>query len=108
MDQTTKILEEVIELISRPDGWCQGSYSRWNGDGELSYCIRGAVMKASTEEDGIMFSPGYTEAIKRISEAVPKISNKEICPIVIFNDSPETTQEDVILLLKKAVHLEND
>lgn len=101
MDSKTadRILGEASALISE-FGWVQGTGFR-KDDG---FCVQGALRHAA-------FGAGYWDCIP-IETVVNTLSYYAACArlneytdgnIIIWNDKPERTVEDVILAFKKAL-----
>lgn len=94
-----QLLEEALALISGY-GWVQGAgYRKDEG-----FCITGALRHAA-------FGAGYWDCIP-IETVVNTVSYYAACTrllayvednIIIWNDKPERTVEDVILAFKKAL-----
>lgn len=105
MTETTReVLEQAKQIVLR--GWCQGSYT----DGQGNYCLKGAIGLAAgvlKDEDGHM---GYKtldlpelrldrDAYARVVEQLPEPFES----IPTYNDWPETTKADVLVILDKAI-----
>lgn len=100
----TEILEDVLDLLSDPGKWTQGSYGKtskgtdtWGNDpNAVSFCLLGAIQRVTNDR--------LTSALF-ISQLTNKIERENI---VKFNDDPQTTHEDIILFLKTALYQMNE
>jgi hypothetical protein len=80
-----------MERLAAPGSLCQnGTYGDVEGDGPV--CIRGALLAV-----GVRMHDAEMYAVNDVYEATPDN------PVVIqFNDDPNTSMEDALLLLKQA------
>lgn len=91
-------IDKVIDYINEK-GWHQGELVGEDG----SVCVIGAVQLC-----GHFNALMYGGALERIKSAVEQVfperakSGGFIHPIAKFNDHPDTTREDVMLVLKHA------
>lgn len=123
MTTANDILSTSIEIIQDPGNWTQGCLAR-NERGEetslqmnqdtndiKSVCVIGALRLAANRLGSRWFQSEkdtpYEEAANRLVN-VPEIAQYKTdmhpIPIAKFNDLESTTHEDVILVLKKALH----
>jgi hypothetical protein len=96
-----EILTKAQEHIQ--NGWGKGSYEDVNGN----VCSMGAIYKAAgmlDEKGGVKDLPmaSVTYAIQALTNVVMDEVPGTSC-VVVFNDYANTTQEDVLLMFKKAV-----
>lgn len=108
------IINRAREILER-DGWCQGSAHKDDG----THCTMGALSIAADELQAdpavttlegqwcpVRGSELYMEAARLVSgqlgEGYPKGAGSGAVPV--WNDLDTTTLEDVMLVLKKAVH----
>jgi hypothetical protein len=83
-------------------GLAKGEYEDEHG----SVCFWGALSRASGKDpdcDGFSLSAGEVDAIDRAASAIllERGVTYPCTNIIIWNDSPDVTREDVILLLKE-------
>lgn len=93
------ILDGVIELLSAPERWHQGSYVNAAG---TAWCIRGAIWKVASLDGSLDqdFSE-YVAVTNRIDDLCPDGSGS----VVPWQNSPGTTHTEVMALLRKARNL---
>lgn len=93
---------KVSELLSDASKWIKGCFAKdkngqrrcaWESDATC-FCLKGALIHCNM--------PGYRSLCQLIKDK--KLRQKEgvDCPIVAFNDHPDTTYEEVMALLKEA------
>ncbi len=108
MDQVTQDLQEAYDILEER-GWCQKHFVE---DGRV--CLDGALIQAispnayhfAIEQDGVR---RYYTAALRINQVMDYASDKwGEERIWYFNDDPQTSVEDVKLVLKKAIALGTD
>lgn len=91
-----EVIEKAMEILSHEGAWCQGSSSVVEIVDEkviTSRCILSALWAAAGEHAGFQVS--------RLAGKIC-VTNK-ITGVAAFNDAATTTQEDVILALKKTL-----
>lgn len=110
-----EVLEGMLELLSDSDSWTQGTHARTN-DGRAvsllsphatSYCLLGALYKVYCSDfSGTVVSSDFSGAVvSHLQSGVPEFNFS----LSLFNDSPSTTHEDVVLFIKNALYrLENE
>lgn len=110
-EQVVKILRAAKNLLETK-GWTQGSFARneqgntcFMNDSEAScFCSRGAIYKVSSEflerNSPIVFDA--ERALRRAMESNSPASSGT-CGIVIYNDAPERTKEEVLLKFAEAI-----
>lgn len=89
MSNVHQMLVEARELIAHPSQWVKGVMS--NGDG--AYCSLGAVHFLGDKY-------GHTtrdQAFDALEKIIPHRG------IVGFNDAPETTHDDVLVMFDQAI-----
>lgn len=94
---TAEILVRAAELLGEK-GWCQGTPR--NAQGEM--CARGAICAATHElagDDPISWA--WWNADSRLRDYVNKETGLHM-DVPDWNDMPERTAEDVILMMKRA------
>lgn len=95
------VIGKTRDLIET-HGWCQGQ--GMTPDGRM--CLARALALASQETDDILMGPAWTPAYVAIHEAATRLypdrSPDNSHTLVDFNDHPDTTSEDVVLVLKHA------
>ena len=99
MDKAEKRLKEAADLIAQ--GWTQWRYTLKDKTGHTSYCALGALF-ATVD----IMENGLEAALRRLANALPEgyLSEFPRDSIVKFNDDPNTTKEDVLLVFKKAIY----
>jgi hypothetical protein len=80
-------LDEVIDLIEAPSRWTQGAYKTPGGQ----YCLKEALNSAGVAEI-------FDRAILRTAA---ERAEREFCCLESFNDSPDTTHSDVVMVLRR-------
>jgi hypothetical protein len=100
-----EVLQKARELIAKPGGWTQGAYARTadgfliseRNDNASCFCSVGAVSRSSdiSEDIGSAFDFLHNAMPPRFTAA----------GIIGFNDSPDTTQADVVALFDRAIKL---
>jgi len=111
-----EVLQGAIDLLQDPERWCKKHIARSSfgmpaGDistmGVIrSTCLVGAIRLAARPDHLFQSLPASNEAADRL-RMVPEVAAFDIghgCPIPLFNDDPNTTHEDVLLVLKKALY----
>jgi hypothetical protein len=131
MKTDEQVLTEALALVEKDGGWCQGALCKDSGGQELvydnlsdrwfslagrtvempaSFCLEGAIRYAATgttswwdvrerransfSQLNRLFSLVNRQGIER-NPLIPELSS--------FNDRATTTQEDAVLVLKKAL-----
>jgi len=102
------VIERMLALMATEANWVKGQSTAWNSEAHVEqYCLIGALARA-TQELGLAVK-GHTEldaARRRVGEAVQAFldmavaEDKGFNSMPSFNDSSETTYEDVRLWLK--------
>lgn len=92
-------------------GWCQGKLYDEEGRACLIGAVRASAWEfkriASVGPHGLFYerqwiSVEYSDATsKRIENVLTAVRNRANSPASEFNDEPSTSQEDVVLILKK-------
>lgn len=115
--QPIDILKGTRELLSDPARWTKGQFARDKGgfvtrltsNDAVCWCVRGAILK-TYDDHGLFFLDLFYLSTRLIERALPadlvsksKEDGKD--PIVDFNDDPNTTHEDVLKVLDKAIEL---
>ena len=72
-------------------GWHKGSFVRYKKHKPISFCLAGALENVYASERIL------------ISQAVGVLWNIIKDNVVHYNDSPQTTKEDILALLDKAI-----
>lgn len=112
------VLERTMELLAMPGKWSKGHmYVRDMTLGSvdhgkvISYCAMGAVTQAMNElheeYDAADVEAVYDAIERGLGEYMPSEQEKKssaLCAIACFNDRVETTLEDVLLVMKRAIH----
>lgn len=96
-------LDQMKEYLQQ-NGWYQGGYYQRDLEGKAAVCLLGAY-HCVTETDTSSFRAQETEVIAEvIAEQFPeRILTKDLFDVITtFNDSWETTFEDVEVVLDKA------
>jgi hypothetical protein len=101
MDITTEeFLERALNELKRR-GWIKGrlkdQYGRVCSMGALDETYRDSLLCCGLHK-------AMNEAINTLQDIVVKEHCNEYDSIAHFNDAPETTQEDVELMFKKAIY----
>ncbi len=87
---TLEVLKEARTLISK--GWTRGHYAHKN-----SYCMVGAVMHVCAGRDERQL------ACRASKEALMGCLPKGYLDLVMFNDTPDRTKEEVLAVFDKAI-----
>ena len=111
--KTLALLIAGQQLLEDPRGWCKGSMQQGQ-----RYCINGALFEVGTPnykmpDDYVSDDPLYyrgdlnrgqiPEPFWFLRQALKERS--EFSNIGLFNDDPETTHDQVLELLKRAIEL---
>ena len=103
MNKEQEILEKTLDLLHQPGYRHQGGLHRKNMDGKvIGSCLMGCVFEASSAITYNEWVPS-ARVIKTLQDLAPSVRAGRN-PIADFNDDPQTTLEDVILLVKQAIH----
>lgn len=105
----SEIFTKAREILDSPEKWTRGVFARdLSGrpttiEEGCSFCVLGAVLSAKgirDSSDGLIYE---TEA-GLLRKVIRKLKNR---PIFVdeYNDDPDTTYEDVIILLDAAIEL---
>lgn len=98
-------MDAVIAELQKSDGWLQGNIgaSEWpNG----AVCLRGAIVRVAATTDLT-----FRQVVEWQNRTVEKVVREQFADrvptgggtvIPYFNDHPDTTLNDVILVLEKA------
>ncbi len=118
MKTDIEVIDEAIALVEKDGGWCQGAFfydkNGWPTDGRsgkppASFCVEGAIAYAC----GVLITYGVNTPVGRAAHAqsdrLRRLVAKQGVPEPAkfhgfprdFNDAATTTQEDVVLALKK-------
>ena len=93
------------ELIDTPEKWCQGCSARnikglavkAESDKAVTFCMFGALIKTSEDENDKVFNSYNNEQIYRMIEKLGLRTHKDLFD---WNDAPERTHAEVLALLK--------
>lgn len=107
-NQVTQLLIEARKLIDSPDKWAKGAYAR-SAKGRATlvlskkavcYCSEGALHKVDSFEPLKQFGflPVSAAAFSLLTASCPNNTN-----IVDYNDHPNTTHEEIMLVWDKAI-----
>jgi hypothetical protein len=103
-----EILKQIRELLSK--GFCKEAYAR-NEKGEkvdyysedaCSFCIYGAIHRTMLAYPRMDYVDTLLKIRKILSVHLPKYGT-----LVVYNDHPGTTQNNILELLDKAIAQEN-
>lgn len=105
------ILTKARELISKPNGWTQGSFARDDeargvdatSDSAVCFCSMGALHRATNDlynTDMQNINMAEAHAIHALVNSLPPAFHGDI---VIFNDSHNTNQDRVLEAFNKAI-----
>jgi hypothetical protein len=102
MKSDRQVLEEAAELITGEGHWCQNKF--W--DGGDRYCVEGALRKSI----GVLGIPicaiRKDRDVQQLIRITNLLSGQAGVPMPRqINDMPSTTQEDMILLLKRTAEV---
>lgn len=105
-EAVTRILEDTLEYLSDPDHWYQGDAS--NPEDITQKCLIGALtwadaQRARGERVGYRLSR-YYQAQERCRSSIAAVTGEACYQIARWNDDPQTTHEDVVLVLKRAIN----
>lgn len=81
-------IDAVIDLLATPDKWCKGALRSHDG----RYCIRGAVRAVDAAD---VLEPA-------ILQAIGEVAGRRFRRIESFNDHPNTSHEQVLVVLNRA------
>lgn len=108
----SEVLAEARQIVER--GWCQHGYT----DGRGNYCLRGAIGIASglmrDYSGNVTYTPVSSDAERaaalerskldvRVAQLVCQHLPEPFVSIPVFNDQPDTTKNDVLAILDKAI-----
>jgi hypothetical protein len=102
-----EILEKAHDIVQ--DGWCQFALTDYAG----RYCASGAIMQAQYGTTGyapeLLTDGAYLDArealIKAIAQDYPAWRDGFLLgAITTWNNMPDRTQEEVVLIFKKAAY----
>lgn len=107
------IIETVLDQLPSSDYWCKGSMERGyvneDGTGLMQRCLAGAAAEAfrklgltSTDRGFIRDRGSLVDAFRSFAETQSTIDHNGF-GVVAWNDSPETTYEDVVLWAKSLI-----
>ena len=113
MDQVTEILIDAHKILSEEVEWCQNTLvmeERVNGNKVIiSACALGALDMAAARAFNLAFDDRYGHEVQTaINEGESRLAaaiNGPVKHVADFNDAPETSKEDVLLLFKHAIEL---
>jgi len=103
----SNIFEKAAEVLSE-QGHCKGTLSSTDKRGNTSYCAIGALYEATGEyrSNNSLTSEAANKAgalvVERFGVTVP--DGAILHPLAYWNDLPETSAEDVIMLFKELAH----
>lgn len=97
------ILKRARYLLRHKTSWRQGDYTGENKDGYMTYCLLGAL--GMTKEHQWERTSEVQEAIDILNRAIRNLypNQPRTNRIFIFNDSPETTHDEILKVLDKAI-----
>jgi hypothetical protein len=99
---SSELLAEAMQQI-KAHGWYQGALSGPNGE----VCAMGAIHKVMVSHRLPYFlcnaNDSYNKALGYMSQALHSEGGNYVM-LASFNDDRHTTEEDVMLLFKKAVY----
>jgi hypothetical protein len=88
LDERMYKMDRVIDLLTTPDRWCQGTLRTH----DERHCIRGAIMAV----DGV----GTLGSI--VLRAINEVTGRHYWRIESFNDHPNTNHAQVVEVLARA------
>ena len=103
-ERTKQIITDMKELLSDPDHWTKGAYARYGKDqapiwpnhrSAKCFCLGGALIRLTRNTIECTAVADLLRGQIR--------HGKKYYTIPLFNDAPETTHEDVIGVLDKAL-----
>lgn len=110
-----EIIQGVIDRLQNPDNWLKFSQA---GDADYRYveptspeavkfCLGGAIINVVQDEswNGWWWSNTTDPVGNRFHQlAIDRGFDQTVGPLVEFNNSPDTTHEDIMLFLKEALY----
>ena len=104
------ILINVRKLFVLEKNWCKGNYAtdnqgcftEYSDDSAHSFCLVGALYNIGERYDGSKASESTKMAFKTLQDIV---SYEFLMPLVDFNDAQETTFEDMLGVIDKAIEI---
>ena len=101
----TNTLREAIRVLSRA-GWTKDAFT----DGGGRHCLQGALYEAygqcpfDSGQLNVRLSPEMAEDVRLVNEVIEAQFTERYGGVGIsrFNDHPDTTWEDVVLVMEKA------
>lgn len=101
-DPTLRTLIRAREILEK--GWCKAALAKDargravkpSDPAAVSWCLAGAAFRAALKER----SPTYAAATLEIIDALPACAGESIG---IFNDQYDTTKDDVLRILDRAI-----
>ena len=100
------ILSRTLELIREPDNWIKEVYAINESPTAGKYCLVGALSKAAASDTGTIeeIEEAILQASSKIQSILKEMPQEYKQPnLEYFNDHRDTSHEDVIEILKKAI-----
>lgn len=105
MKDQCEIIQDAITMVE--EGWCQGAPEQVDEEtGRVSVCLGSALYRSAGECYASRLA--NCEEHKRATERVAaQFGGPNVNPwvaVIVFNDAYSTSKEDVLLVLKRALH----
>ncbi len=121
-----QVLSDAIDILAEEGVWCKGSWADKNGDGKISMCMEGAVLKAmgwilvwkydsygnpiwsdstNLQYDHLRYGTGsdqYRTIENALLKSIEDHTDEDYCSPNSYNDRESTSLEDVLLVMKHA------
>jgi hypothetical protein len=99
-----KVLRTALKRLQK--GYTKGSWATQNADGGMSVCMEGAIYGYCTQPATQVQKDAISVVHKILSERHPdrsidKYSGDVVIPM--FNDHPDTTEDEVLEIVKLAI-----
>lgn len=104
MPETVALLKDVYELLSMPENWCQGALATDIDGYDVAPCDPYACR---WDIAGAVYYVGWTydRHVRKLAlESIERVTRQGYdTDIQTFNDSPNTTHDDVVEVLGEAI-----
>ena len=100
------VLIAARSLIDHPNKWIKGNYAK-DKNGVIvavadryavCFCSKGAIIKTSSWDDIVQVEDDLNEATRLVTDGV-------FTSIILFNDHPQTTHDQILKVFDKAIEI---
>ncbi len=103
------MIENVAKTLAKPEAWTKGALARTAKGRAIGphekpakcFCLEGAIVRNTLVDER---RPAFWLVQTAIRELFPNGARATSTPV--FNDHPDTTHEEIILVLRRARELE--